>query len=48
MAEQASGSSDLNPTKVPKTDAAASQGFGPTATAASIPSQIDEASDEPD
>lgn len=47
-AKQTSGTSDMNPAKVPKTDAAASQGLGPGAVGASIPPKIDEAVEEPD
>lgn len=47
-AEQASSTPDMNPAKVPKTDAAASQGLGPGAVGASIPPKIDEVTEEPD
>ncbi|KAK0650787.1 White collar 1 protein [Lasiodiplodia hormozganensis] len=46
--DQHSSTPDANPSKVPKTDSAASQGLGPAAAGASIPPKIDEAADEPD
>ncbi|OJD38008.1 white collar [Diplodia corticola] len=47
MTEHTSGMNG-NPSKVAKTESAASQGLGPSGAGAKIPPKIDEATDEPD